>query len=207
MLLDCYEYCTEEYRKELDGPRAAAAAIDSKRIEASRASKAQVCSTRMADVYTGNWLLCSVLSDLPLAAACYDTADWQSWRQGQPHHKCTPTLSSRTQPAQCPSKAAAWLAAALWQRAVTWQPCPYHLNESSCCLDPDPKAVSCRQRRSTLQRLPKTTSPAQPPSSQPLQLLTQPRARMEAQQLPQMRPCQMQMPPPAPAAAVRTRAK
>lgn len=92
MLLDCYEYCTEEYRKELDGPRAAAAAIDSKRIEASRASKAQVCSTRMADVYTGNWLLCSVLSDLPLAAACYDTADWQSWRQGQPHHKYPHTL-------------------------------------------------------------------------------------------------------------------
>ena len=48
MLLDCYEYCTEEYRKELDGPRAAAAAIDSKRIEASRASKAQVLAPDLA---------------------------------------------------------------------------------------------------------------------------------------------------------------
>ena len=42
MLLDCYEFCTEEYKKELDGPRAAAAAIDSRRIEASRASKSAV---------------------------------------------------------------------------------------------------------------------------------------------------------------------
>ena len=42
MQLDCYEYCTEEYRKELDGARAAAAAIDNKRIAASQASKAQV---------------------------------------------------------------------------------------------------------------------------------------------------------------------
>ena len=42
MMLDCYEYCSDAYKKELDGPRAAAAAADERAVAASRTSKADV---------------------------------------------------------------------------------------------------------------------------------------------------------------------